>query len=196
MWEATEPEPWLFRPRRHLPTGQQFLSPASRMQDPRTHCSWILGSSRELRTAELPAHSDSPAGSAACLCDTARMANAARRLLTAALVVGLLTSRASAIVGGCTPWLLQRSGHPPEGSKPRNLRKLTHLEALTASAPTLAKLGRGQAQEWMLSDHIDRFFYRLSNVVVLGPLHKFSVIVLATSLLILLGGCLLRASMS
>lgn len=80
------------------------------------------------------------------------------RCLLALVVVGVLTGRASAIAGGCAPWLLQRSDHPREGSKPRNLRKLTHLEALTASAPTLAKLGRGHAQEWNLSDHVDRFF--------------------------------------
>jgi hypothetical protein len=98
-------------------------------------------------------------------------------------------------------------------------------------------------QEWTLGDHVDRLFYRLSNVMVCsfvesnvsnvmvrsfararerhadhshsrrikharvdkltirvcwtcvqvsGPYHKFFVIVIATSLLIFMGGCLLR----
>eukprot|EP00802_Teleaulax_amphioxeia_P001699 Tamp_01701.p2 GENE.Tamp_01701~~Tamp_01701.p2 ORF type:complete len:388 (-),score=53.75 Tamp_01701:2603-3766(-) len=53
-------------------------------------------------------------------------------------------------------------------------------------------LGRRNAQQWSRRDNLDRLAYRLSNVMVSGPWHKFTCIMLANIILIFLGGCLLR----
>jgi len=70
--------------------------------------------------------------------------------------------------------------------------QLTYFETLEATAPSLAMLGRRNAQQWSRRDNLDRLAYRLSNVMVSGPWHKFTCIMLANIILIFLGGCLLR----
>ena len=80
--------------------------------------------------------------------------------------------------------------HYKKTDPPRHV--LSNLDVLKASAPSLARIGRGNAQEWTTGDHLDRMAYRLSNVMVSSPFHKFFVIMLSTSLLIFIGGCLLR----